>query len=58
MLLQMVVARDKHFEKPQREDVAASDFKEYNDLEFFKTYSKKYPDLQPKYRPFQLAFLL
>lgn len=59
MLLQMVVARDIEFKKDRTlDEVHASAFTEFRNIEFFRRYAKNKPDIQPRYRPFQLAFLL
>lgn len=59
MLLQMVVARDENFEKNRWvKDIKENEFNQFSDIGFFKDYAKNFPKDQPKYRPFQLAFLL
>lgn len=58
MLLQMVVARHPEFEKNRDCKIFHEEFDIYDNLEFF--HNADYTALmeEPKYRPFQLAFLL
>lgn len=58
MLIQIIISNDKHFTKTEKEVSEINDLTEYNDLSFFKTYDYSRISFKPKYRPFQLAFLL
>ncbi len=58
MYLQMIIARDPSFRKNRNLDEITDHH--FNDLNYFSNldYAAFNPKLQPKYRPFQLAFLL
>ena len=63
MFIQMIISNDKRFGNKERHLIDAVEKAEYNSLEFFEDYSDwKFinPDKPepPRYRPFQLAFLL
>ena len=58
MLIQMIVAKDKRFKKGREFDQFNVADNMFNDINFFKNYVNLFEKPFPKYRPFQLAFLL
>lgn len=58
MFIQMVIARDPRFKKNRDFAEIAVDGGIFDNLEFFQNYLPFGDDKIPKYRPFQLAFLL
>lgn len=59
MLIQIIISNDKDFAKKEKEINELSETIDYKSLEFFKNYNfERLPFGRPKYRPFQLAFLL
>jgi hypothetical protein len=58
MLIQIIVSNDNHFSKVEKEVSEINDLTEYNNLTFFENYDYSRIQFLPKYRPFQLAFLL
>lgn len=58
MLIQIIVSNDNHFSKLEKEVSEINDLTEYNSLSFFENYNYSRIPFTPKYRPFQLAFLL
>ncbi|MCX7928925.1 MAG: helicase-related protein [Patescibacteria group bacterium] len=58
MLIQIIISNDKDFTKHEKEISQVSQNISYNDLKFFSEYDYSRLGFQPKYRPFQLAFLL
>lgn len=54
MLIQIIISTDKDFAGKEKDISELNESINYQDLDFFKTYNK----IKPKYRPFQLAFLL
>lgn len=64
MLIQIIISNDKDFTKKEKDKSQINESIPYNDLDFFKNYDYKRLDEKgiqekiPKYRPFQLAFLL
>jgi hypothetical protein len=58
MLIQIIVSNDNHFSKVEKEVSEINDLTEYNNLSFFEKYDYSRIPFAPKYRPFQLAFLL
>lgn len=55
MLLQITISNDENFSKKEKELHELNKSVDYNDLQYFQHYTFKE---QPKYRPFQLAFIL
>lgn len=58
MLIQIIISNDKDFSKEEKEISAINQNIPYNDLQFFANYDNNRIGFIPKYRPFQLAFLL
>lgn len=58
MLIQIIVSNDNDFTKAEKEKSAINQNIPYNDLQFFANYDNNRIGFIPKYRPFQLAFLL
>lgn len=58
MLIQIIISNDNHFSKSEKEVSEINDLTEYNSLSFFQNYDYSRISFTPKYRPFQLAFLL
>ena len=58
MLIQIIVSNDNNFSKTEKEVSNINDLTEYNSLSFFENYDYSRIPFTPKYRPFQLAFLL
>jgi len=64
MLIQIIISNDTDFTKKEKEKSQINESIPYNDLNFFENYDYKRLDEKgieekiPKYRPFQLAFLL
>jgi len=59
MLLQIIISNDTDFSGKEKDLKELKSDVDYNSLNFFKDYNfKKLPFNRPKYRPFQLAFLL
>jgi len=58
MLIQIIISNDKNFTKQEKEISEINTGIPYNDLNFFKEYDFSSLGFEPKYRPFQLAFLL
>lgn len=64
MYIQLITSNDKDFGKYEKELTEINHSVEYNSLEYFKNYNAEERQSQgkikfiPKYRPFQLAFLL
>lgn len=64
MLIQIIISNDEDFTKKEKEISHINENILYDDLNFFKNYDYKRLDnnrleeIIPKYRPFQLAFLL
>ncbi len=58
MLIQIIVSNDNHFSKTEKEVSEINNLTEYNNLSFFEKYDYSRIPFTPKYRPFQLAFLL
>lgn len=58
MLIQIIVSNDNLFSKTEKEVSEINDLTEYNSLTFFENYDYSRIPFTPKYRPFQLAFLL
>jgi Helicase conserved C-terminal domain len=58
MLIQIIVSNDNHFSKVEKEVSEINDLTEYNNVSFFEKYDYSRIPFTPKYRPFQLAFLL
>jgi hypothetical protein len=64
MLIQIIISNDKDFTKEEKDKSQINESIPYNDLNFFENYDYKRLDEKgivekiPKYRPFQLAFLL
>ena len=58
MLIQIIVSNDNNFSKTEKEVSEINDLTEYNSLSFFEKYDYSRIPFTPKYRPFQLAFLL
>lgn len=54
MLIQIIISNDADFSGKEKELNELSDSVNYKSLEYFRNYDK----IKPKYRPFQLAFLL
>jgi len=58
MFIQMIIAKDKRFEKGRSKDLIPTDGV-FDDLSFFEDYYNNIAgNSKPAYRPFQLAFLL
>lgn len=59
MLIQFIISNDNDFSGKEKELNELSSEINYQDIDFFKSYDfTKLPFNRPKYRPFQLAFLL
>ena len=68
MLIQIIISNDDEFSGKEKDLKDLKPEIDYNNIDFFKNYTKreeerlsnnpKYKTLIPKYRPFQLAFLL
>ena len=58
MLIQIIISNDKDFTKEEKEVSGINKNIPYNDLKFFREYDYSRLAFLPKYRPFQLAFLL
>jgi hypothetical protein len=58
MLIQIIVSNDNNFSKIEKEVSEVNDLTDYDSLSFFKDYDYARIPFEPKYRPFQLAFLL
>lgn len=59
MLLQITISNDEDFSKKEKELNEVNEKIEYNNLDFFKNYNfNNRLGFIPKYRPFQLAFIL
>lgn len=58
MLIQIIISNDTDFTKKEKEKSEINESIPYNDLNFFKEYDYSRLGFKPKYRPFQLAFLL
>jgi len=58
MLIQIIISNDNHFSKTEKEVSEINDLTEYNSLLFFENYDYSRIPFTPKYRPFQLAFLI
>lgn len=58
MLIQIIISNDKDFTKEEKEKSTINQNIPYNDLQFFSIYDNNKIGFTPKYRPFQLAFLL
>lgn len=58
MLIQIIISNDNDFTKAEKEVSEVNSNIPYNDLSFFKNYDFSRLKVRPKYRPFQLAFLL
>src|SRR5690606_29988425 len=58
MLIQIIISNDKDFTKEEKEKSAINQNIPFNDLQFFSNYDNNKIGFTPKYRPFQLAFLL
>jgi hypothetical protein len=59
MMIQMIVAKDKRFRKGRDfAEFQADENNIFNDIDFFRNYVNPFEKPFPKYRPFQLAFLL
>lgn len=58
MLIQIIISNDKDFTKEEKEVSTINKNIPYNDLNFFREYDYSRLNFTPKYRPFQLAFLL
>jgi len=54
MLIQIIISNHKEFSGKEKDLSDLKDNINYNDIDFFKNYNFE----RPKYRPFQLAFLL
>jgi hypothetical protein len=54
MLIQIIISTDKDFAGKEKDISELNENTNYKELNFFKTYNK----IKPKYRPFQLVFLL
>ncbi len=58
MLIQIIISNDNHFSRTEKEVSEINDLTEYNSIYFFENYDYSRIPFTPKYRPFQLAFLL
>lgn len=59
MLIQIILSNDDDFSGKEKELVELNSTIDYNSIKYFKNYNfDKLPFGRPKYRPFQLAFLL
>jgi len=59
MLIQIIISNDKDFSGKEKKTSDINKHIQYDDLNFFKNYDfARLPFDRPKYRPFQLAFLL
>lgn len=58
MLIQIIISNDKDFSKQEKNISEINSTIPYNDLKFFSDYDYSRLPFAPKYRPFQLAFLL
>jgi hypothetical protein len=58
MLIQIIISNDTDFTKQEKEVSQINPNISYNDLKFFSEYDYSNLGFEPKYRPFQLAFLL
>ncbi|MEM9888572.1 MAG: helicase-related protein [Bacteroidota bacterium] len=59
MLIQIIISNDKNFAKEEKHLNELGNLTIYKDLNVFKTYDFNHlPSKRPKYRPFQLAFLI
>ncbi len=58
MLIQIIISNDTDFTRQEKEVSQFSPNISYNDLKFFSEYDYSRLGFEPKYRPFQLAFLL
>lgn len=58
MLIQIIISNDKDFTKQEKNISEINSAIPYNDLKFFSEYDYSRLPFAPKYRPFQLAFLL
>ncbi len=58
MLIQIIISNDKDFTKQEKEVSHINQAIPYSSLDFFKDYDYSRIGFEPKYRPFQLAFLL
>lgn len=58
MLIQIIISNDKDFAKEEKEKSANNQSIPYNYIQFFADYDYNRIGFNPKYRPFQLAFLL
>ena len=58
MLIQIIISNDTDFTKQEKEVSQINPNIPYNDLKFFSEYDYSRLGFEPKYRPFQLAFLL
>lgn len=58
MLIQIIISNDPDFTKKEKEVSEVKANIPYDDLSFFKEYDYSRIGSKPKYRPFQLAFLL
>jgi hypothetical protein len=58
MLIQIIISNDTDFTNQEKEVSQISPNISYNDLKFFSEYDYSRLGFVPKYRPFQLAFLL
>ncbi|MFN4234422.1 MAG: helicase-related protein [Bacteroidia bacterium] len=58
MLIQIIISNDTDFTKKEKDKSQINESIPYNDLNFFKNYDYSRLGFKPKYRPFQLAFLL
>lgn len=56
MLIQIIISNDSNFSGKEKDLCELNPDIDYNDINFFKNYD--FSKFQPKYRPFQLAFLL
>jgi len=59
MLIQIIISNDSDFSGKEKDLSELNSNVNYNDISFFQNYDfSKLPFNRPKYRPFQLAFLL
>lgn len=58
MLIQIIISNDKSFAKEEKEKSEVNKNIPYDDLTYFQEYDYSRLPFVPKYRPFQLAFLL
>jgi len=58
MFIQIIISNDKDFTKEEKEKSEVNKSIPYNDIKYFQEYDYSRLPFAPKYRPFQLAFLL